>query len=78
MSLEKNKEIILRLNEAFNKNDWDLLDDLISPEYFDHTSQLKGLEPMKQRMKIGRLAFSEYHKISLLIKNNFLPRIICF
>ena len=42
---------------------WDLLDDLVSPDYFDHTRQLKGLETLKQQMKMGKLAFSNYHEI---------------
>jgi len=62
MSLEENKAIVRRLNDAYNKNNWDLLDDLVSPDYFDHTSQLQGLEPLKQRMKLGRLAFTDYHE----------------
>jgi predicted ester cyclase len=60
MSLEENKAIIHRLNDAFNDNNWDLLDDLVAPDYFDHTRQLRGLENLKQQMKLGRLAFSDY------------------
>jgi predicted ester cyclase len=62
MSLEENKAIVRRLNDAFNKHNWDLLDDLVAPEYFDHTRQLRGLETLKQQMKLGRLAFSDYHE----------------
>jgi predicted ester cyclase len=62
MSLEENKAIVRRLYDAFNKHNWDLLDDLVAPEYFDHTRQLRGLETLKQQMKLGRLAFSDYHE----------------
>jgi len=62
MSLEENKAIVRRLNDAFNRHNWDLLDDLVAPDYFDHTSQLKGVEPIKQRMKVGKQAFTDYHE----------------
>ncbi len=62
MSLEKNKAIVRRFNEAYNTHNWDLLDDLVAPEYFDHTRQLRGLETLKQQMKLGRQAFSDYRE----------------
>ncbi len=34
----------------------------MSEDYFDHTRQLKGLETLKQQMKMGKLAFSDYNE----------------
>jgi len=62
MSLEENKAIVRRLNDAFDKHNWDLLHDLVAPEYCDHTSQLQGVDPIKERMKAGKVAFTDYHE----------------
>ena len=48
MSLEENKTIIRSLVEAFNKQNLALWDELIAPDYVDHTLQLRGLEDFKQ------------------------------
>ena len=48
MSLEKNKAIILSLYEADNKKDLTILDEVISPDFFDPTFRLRGPESYKQ------------------------------
>jgi C-1 hydroxylase len=48
MSLEENKAIILSLYEADNKKDLSLLDELISPDFFDPSFNLRGAEGYKQ------------------------------
>jgi len=48
MSLEENKAIILSLYEADNKKDLRILDEVISPDFFDPTFQLQGPEGYKQ------------------------------
>ena len=48
MSLEENKTIIRSLYEADNKKDLSILDELISPDFFDPTFQLRGPESYKQ------------------------------
>ena len=48
MSLEKNKAIILSLYEADNKKDLTILDEVISPDFFDPSFQLRGPEGYKQ------------------------------
>lgn len=48
MSLEKNKAIILSLYEADNKKDLTILDEVISPDFFDPTFQLRGPQGYKQ------------------------------
>jgi len=37
MSLEANKAVVRRAIEALNKQDLSLLDDLVAPNYYDHT-----------------------------------------
>ena len=48
MSLEENKAIILSLYEADNKKDLTILDEVISPVFFDPTFKLQGPEGYKQ------------------------------
>jgi C-1 hydroxylase len=48
MSLEENKAIVRNLYEAFNKHDVALLDNLIAPDFVDHTMQLRGLDSFKK------------------------------
>ena len=47
-SLEDNKRIIRSLYEADNKKDLRILDDLISPDFYDPTFKLRGPEDYKQ------------------------------
>jgi len=48
MLLEENKAIIRSLYETFNKHDVALLDDLMAPDFVDHTMQLQGLDSFKK------------------------------
>jgi C-1 hydroxylase len=48
MSLEENKAIILSLYEADNKKDLSILDEVISPDFYDPTFKLRGAEDYKQ------------------------------
>ena len=48
MSLEKNKAIVRRLFEELNKRNLSIMDELIAPDFFHHTHQLRGLESYKQ------------------------------
>ena len=48
MSLEENKSIILSLYEADNKKDLSILDEVISPDFYDPTFKLRGAEDYKQ------------------------------
>jgi hypothetical protein len=40
MSLEENKAIVRKFIEAYNKRNLDAFDDLLAPDYVDHTSQV--------------------------------------
>jgi len=48
MSLEKNKVVVRKMFEAFNKRNLALLDELIAPDYVDQLHQLRGLDDVKQ------------------------------
>ena len=62
MSLEENKAIVRRFVEAYNKRNLDLFDDLLAPDYFDHTSKV-GVEGLKQLMNMAFKAFPDFHEI---------------
>ena len=61
MSLEKNKAIVRRAIEALNKKNLALLDDLMAPDYVDHTHQLQGLESLKQLVEEESKGFPDFH-----------------
>lgn len=48
MSMEKNKALIRKVNEALNRKDLSILDEFMSPDYVDHTNQLHGKEEVRQ------------------------------
>ncbi|NPD90492.1 MAG: ester cyclase [Asgard group archaeon] len=62
MSLEVNKAIIRKLNNVYNTQNWDLLNDLVAIDYIDHTNKIQGREPLKTLMKMGKLAFPDWHE----------------
>ena len=61
MSLEENKAIVRRFVEAYNKRNLNLFDDLLAPDYVDHTSQV-GIEGLKQLMNMAFKAFPDLHE----------------
>ena len=61
MSLEENKAIGRKFIEAYNKRNLDLFDDLLAPDYFDHTSKV-GPEGLKQLMNMAFKAFPDFHE----------------
>jgi predicted ester cyclase len=62
MSLEENKAIVRRFIDTYNEQNFDLLDDLVAPDYVDHTNHLQGLESLKQLMGMGIKAFPDWHE----------------
>jgi C-1 hydroxylase len=59
--LKENKTVIRSLVEAFNNHDLVLLSDFVSPDFIDHTHQLKGLEAIKQYLTMVYKNFPDYH-----------------
>ncbi len=62
MPLEENKAIIRRWFEAENKKDLSQIEDIVAPDFFDHTHQLKGVEEYKQRFNMFIKAFPDFHE----------------
>ena len=62
MSLEENKAIIRSLYEADNKKDLSILDELISPDFFDPTFQLQGPESYKRFETMFFKGFPDCHE----------------
>ena len=48
MSLKENKAMVQSFTEALNKKNLALLDELMAPDYVEHTLQLEGYENWKQ------------------------------
>ena len=61
MSLEENKAIVRRFVEAYNNQNLELFDDLLAPDYVDHTSKV-GREGLKQLMTMAFNAFPDLHE----------------
>jgi len=62
MSLEENKAIIHSLFKALNKHNPALLDDLMAPDYVNHTLQIRGLESLKQFETEVYKGFPDWHE----------------
>jgi len=60
MSLEENKAVVRRAIEALSKQNLSLVDDLVAPNYFDHTDQ-QGLEQHKQSLAMLFKGFPDCH-----------------
>ena len=62
MSLEENKALFHKVNEAINKKDLTVLDEFIAPDYVDHTNQLRGREGVEQfYIKVFK-DFPDFHR----------------
>jgi len=62
LSLEENKAIIRRWFEAENKKNLSPIEDIIAPDFFDHTHQLRGTDEYKQRLSMFIKAFPDFQK----------------
>src|SRR3989337_238306 len=62
MSLEENKAIARKANEAMNKGDLTVLDEFMTLDYVDHTNQLRGREGVKQFYTRAFKAFPDFHR----------------
>jgi len=62
MSLEKNKAIVRRLFEVFDKKNLGLLDELVAQDYVDHPRQFQGLENYRQHLSLWFKSFPDSHE----------------
>jgi predicted ester cyclase len=61
MSIEENKAIVRRFIEAYNEQNLDAFDDLVSPDYVGHILQIRGLESLKQNWASFFKGFPDTH-----------------
>ncbi len=62
MSLEENKAIVRRFIEAYNSRNLGLFDDLVAPDYVDHTHQQQGRESFKRLFTLAFNAFPDWRE----------------
>ncbi len=61
MSLEENKALVRRFWEAMNNRKLDVCNELMAPDYFDHSNQV-GPEGLIQLMNMAFKAFPDWHE----------------
>jgi steroid delta-isomerase-like uncharacterized protein len=61
MSLEENKVLVRRFVDAYNKRNLDVFEELLAPNYFDHTSHVNR-EGLKQLMNMAFKAFPDFQE----------------
>jgi predicted ester cyclase len=60
MSLEKNKAVVRKGIEAFNKRNLVMMDELTAPDYIDHTHRYRGQEANKQFLTMHIKGFADF------------------
>lgn len=61
MPLETNKALVRRFVDAYNNRNLDAFDEILSPDYFDYSSQV-GPKGLKQLMNMAFNAFPDFHE----------------
>ena len=61
MSLEENKALVRRFVDAYNNRNLGVFDELLAPNYFDHTSHVDR-EGLKQLMTMAFTAFPDFQE----------------
>jgi C-1 hydroxylase len=62
LSLEENKAVIRRWFEAENNKDLSQIEDIVAPDFVDHTHKLKSVEEYKQRIALFMKGFPDFHE----------------
>ena len=62
MSVEKNKAIIRKFIDAYNKRNLDVFDEIVAPDYYDQTFGQRGREPFKQLFASAFVTFPDWHE----------------
>ena len=65
MSVEENKAIVRSFMEALNEQNLSSLDDLVATDIIDHTNQFRGLETIKQTLKLFYKGFPDWDETIL-------------
>ena len=61
MSLEENKAIIKKMYEALNTRNLAITDEFITPDYIDHTNQVRGPKGVKHFITQLLTSFPDFH-----------------
>ena len=56
MSVQEHKAIVRSFLDALNTQDLSALDDIVAPDYYDHTNQFRGLDSARVGADGGLLA----------------------
>jgi len=62
MSSEENKTLVRRFIDAYNTRNLDLFDELVAPDYIDHTHRQRGLDSFRQLFQIAIEGFPDWHE----------------
>jgi predicted ester cyclase len=62
MSSEENKALVRRFIDAYNARNLEVFDELVAPDYIDHTHQQKGLESFRQLFQIAFEGFPDWYE----------------
>ncbi|MDN7024502.1 ester cyclase [Methanoculleus sp. FWC-SCC1] len=62
MSPEESKAIVRRFIEAYNTRNLDVFDDLVAPDYVDHTHRQQGRENFRQLFTLAFEGFPDWHE----------------
>ncbi len=62
MPREANKAVIRRWYDAENAKDLSSIDEIVAPDFIDHTHQLRGVEAYKRYIGVFIQAFPDFHE----------------
>jgi len=58
---EDNSDVVLRTIEAINSHDLSPVEDIVAPDFLDHTRQLRGPEGVRQFLSTVFGSFPDFH-----------------
>jgi predicted ester cyclase len=61
VSLEENKVLVRRTIEVINTQDLSSIENIVAPDFVDHTRQVRGLENLRQFLSMIFKGFSDWH-----------------
>jgi predicted ester cyclase len=62
VTFSDNKAVIRRFIEAYNNRNLQVFDELVAPDYVDHTHQQKGREEFKRLFTLAFEGFPDWHE----------------
>ena len=61
MSLEENKKIVRKSIEVINTKDLSSIEQMVAPDFVDHTRKMQGSEGLKQFLSMIYKSFPDFH-----------------